>query len=128
MIADCPPSFSFFCCVIVALTLSHAHISAVEAKLMAAREAWESANAAKVSAEKVAKSAETKAKKAEKALADASQKRVLQEQAIAECLDKISILVGSKCRVIPFCHSFRFVLANICLLLLLVSLWCSREN
>jgi hypothetical protein len=43
--------------------LAHACISALEAELKAAREAWESANAAKVSAEKVAKSAETKAKK-----------------------------------------------------------------
>jgi predicted Holliday junction resolvase-like endonuclease len=116
------------CCVIVALTSAHARISALEAKLAATREAWESANAAKVSAEKVAKSAETKAKKAKKALADADQKRVQREQAIAEHLDKISILIGSKCRVIPFGYSFRFVLADICLLLLLVSLWCSREN
>jgi hypothetical protein len=128
MIADCLLSFSFFCCVIVALTSAHAHISAMEAELTAAREAWESANAAKVSAEKAAKLAETKAKKAEKALADADQKRVQLEHSIAERLDKISVLVGSKCRVITFGYSFRLVLADICLLLLLVSLWCSREN
>jgi hypothetical protein len=125
-IADC--SLSYFCCVIVALTSAHARISALEAELTAAREAWESANAAKVFAEKVAKSAETKAKKASKALADADQKQVQREQAIAERLDKISILVGSKYHVIPFGYSFRLVLADICLLLLLVSLWCSREN
>jgi hypothetical protein len=100
----------------------------LEAALTAAREAWESANATKVSAEKVAKSAETKAKKAEKALADADQKRVQREHAITERLDRISILVGSKYRVIPFGYSFRLVLADICLLLFLVSLWCSREN
>jgi hypothetical protein len=47
----------------------------LEAKLKASREVWESANAAKVSAEKAAKSAETKAKKVEKALIDADQKR-----------------------------------------------------
>jgi hypothetical protein len=41
-------------------------MSALEAELKAAREAWESANAAKVYAEKVAKSVETKAKKAKK--------------------------------------------------------------
>jgi hypothetical protein len=126
MIADCP--LSPFCCVIVALTSAHARISALEAKLKAAREAWGSANAAKVSAEKIAKSAETKAKKAEKALADADQKRVQREESIAERLDKISVLVGSKCHVIPFGYSFRLVFADICLLLLLVSLWCSREN
>jgi hypothetical protein len=50
-----------------------------------------------------AKSAETKAKKAEKALADANQKRVQREQAIAERLDKIFVHVGSKCRVVLFC-------------------------
>jgi hypothetical protein len=110
------------------LTSAHAHISALEAELKAAREAWESANAAKVSAEKVAKSAEIKAKKAKKALADADQKRIEREQSIAERLDKISILVGSKCCVIPFGYSLRLVFADICLLLLLVSLWCSREN
>jgi hypothetical protein len=49
---------------------------ALEAKLNASREAWDSANATKVAAEKTAKSAETKAKKAEKALADANQKQV----------------------------------------------------
>jgi hypothetical protein len=76
MIVDCPLSLSFFCCVIVALTSAHARISPLEAKLTAAREAWESANVAKVSAKKAAKSVETRAKKAEKALADADQKRV----------------------------------------------------
>jgi hypothetical protein len=84
------------------LTAANACIAALEADLNASREAWEGANAAKVAAEKAAKSAETKAKKAEKALADADQKRVLREQAIAERLDKISVLVGSKCLVIPF--------------------------
>jgi hypothetical protein len=76
MIVDCPLSLSFFCCVIVALTSAHARISALEVKLMTAREAWESANAANIFAEKATKLAETKAKKAEKALADADQKQV----------------------------------------------------
>jgi chromosome segregation ATPase len=83
--------------------MANARISALEAKLNASREAWEGANAAKVAAEKAAKSAETKAKKAEKALADADQKRVQREQAIAEHLDRISVLVGSKCHVVLFC-------------------------
>jgi hypothetical protein len=64
VIAGCP--LSPFCCVIVALTLAHARISALEAELKAAREAWESADSSKVSIEKVAKSVETKAKKLKK--------------------------------------------------------------
>jgi hypothetical protein len=85
------------------LTAANARIAALEAELNASREAWDIANAAKVAAKKTAKSAETKAKKAEKALADANQKWVQQEQAVAERLDKISVLVGSKCRVVLFC-------------------------
>jgi hypothetical protein len=83
--------------------VANAHIAALEAKLNASREAWECANATKVAAEKATKSAETKAKKAEKALADTDQKRVQREQAIAEHLDKILVLVGSKCHVVLFC-------------------------
>jgi hypothetical protein len=49
-------------------------------------------------------------KKAEKALFDADQKRVQQERAIAERLDKISVLIGSKCRVVLF-----WLLAQICI-------------
>jgi hypothetical protein len=75
---------------------------------------WEGANAAKVAAEKAAKSAEIKAKKAEKALADADQKRVQREQAIAKRLDKISVLVGSKCHVVPFCLFAHPSIADIC--------------
>jgi hypothetical protein len=58
------------------LATANARISVLEAKLNAAREAWEGANTTKVAAEKVAKSAETKAKKAEKTLSDADHKRV----------------------------------------------------
>jgi hypothetical protein len=90
--------------------VTNARISALEAKLNATREAWEGTNAAKVAAEKVAKSAETKAKKAENALSDADQKRVQRERAIAEQLDKISVLVGSKCCVCLF-----WLLAQICI-------------
>jgi hypothetical protein len=91
------------------LAAANAHISALEAELNASREAWEGANAMKVAAEKVAKSAETKAKKAEKALSDAGQKRVQREQTITERLDKISVLVGSKCCICLF-----LLLAQIC--------------
>jgi hypothetical protein len=44
-IVDC--SLSPFCYVIVALTSANARISALEAELKTAREAWESANAAR---------------------------------------------------------------------------------
>jgi predicted nucleic acid-binding Zn-ribbon protein len=83
------------------LVTAHARISALEGELKASREAWESANTAKVSAEKAAKSAENRAKRSEKALADANQKRAKREQSIAERLDKISVLVGSKYRTTP---------------------------
>jgi chromosome segregation ATPase len=95
--------FPFLFWIVDALTVANARIAALEAELNASREAWEGANAAKVAAEKATKSAETKAKKAEKALADADQKRVHREQAIAKRLDKISVLVGSKCRIALFC-------------------------
>jgi hypothetical protein len=45
----------FFLCIIVSLTMGRARISALEAELKASVEAWESANAAKVSADKAAK-------------------------------------------------------------------------
>jgi chromosome segregation ATPase len=93
----------FLFCIVDALTAANARIAALEAELNASREAWEGANAAKVAAEKATMSAETKAKKAEKALADANQKRVQREQAVAERLDKILVLVGSKCRIVLFC-------------------------
>jgi hypothetical protein len=85
-----------------ALVTAHARISALETEVKASINGWESGNAAKVSAEKATKSAETRAKKAEKALANADQKRAKQEQSIAEQLDKISISIGSKCRITPF--------------------------
>jgi chromosome segregation ATPase len=94
------PSLLF--CIIVVLTTTHARISALEAELRASVEAWESANAAKVSAEKAAKSAKIRANKYEKALADAQQKQAKREQSVAEQLDKISVFVGSKCRITPF--------------------------
>jgi hypothetical protein len=94
--------FLFLFCIIDALKAANARIVALEAKINASREAWDITNAAKVAAEKTAKSAETKAKKAEKALADADQRHFRREQTIAKCLDKISVLVGGKCRVVPF--------------------------
>jgi hypothetical protein len=83
------------------LVTAHACISALEAEPKASREAWESANVAKVSAEKSAKSEENKAKKAEKALSKSQRRQAEREQSIAEHLDKISVLVGSKYRIAP---------------------------
>jgi hypothetical protein len=86
--------------------MARARIFALEAKLRAFVEAWESANAAKVSAEKATKSAETRAKKDEKALAETQQKQAKWEQSVAERLDKISVSVGSKCRITLFFNTF----------------------
>jgi chromosome segregation ATPase len=95
------PFLSMFCTA-DALTAANARIASLEAELDAYRKAWDVATAAKVAAEKTAKSAETKAKKAEKALATADQKRAQRDLAVAECLDKISALLGGKHRVIYF--------------------------
>jgi hypothetical protein len=109
--------------------MAHARISTLEAELKSSVEAWESANAGKVSAEKAAKSVETNAKKAEKALADAHQKQDKREQSIVEQLDKISISVGSKCCITPFLDTYLGFHLLICVyLFLFVSLWYSREN
>jgi biopolymer transport protein ExbB/TolQ len=90
-----------FSLLAAALVMAHARISAPKAELKIAREAWDNANTAMVFAEKATKSAENKAKKAEKALAESQQKQAEREQSIAGHLDKISILVGSKCRITP---------------------------
>jgi hypothetical protein len=110
------------------LVTGHARISALKAELKASREAWESANAAKVSAEKATKSTETKAKKAEKALTNADQKRAKRELSIAERLDKIFVLVGSKCRTTPLEYLLKLSFVDLCLLILFVSLWYIRED
>jgi hypothetical protein len=98
-----------------ALVTSRARISALEAEVKASVEAWESANAAKVSAEKAAKLAETRAKKAKKVLAEIQQKQAKREQSVAECLDKISVSVGSKCCITPFWGALlRLSFADMC--------------
>jgi hypothetical protein len=104
----------YFWCVIVALTMARACISALEAELRASIEAWESANAAKVSAEKATKSTETRARKAEKASAESQQKQAKREQSVAERLDKISISVGSKRRLTLFQYFLRLSLVDMC--------------
>jgi hypothetical protein len=71
--------FLFLLWLVDALTAANAHIAALEAKLTTSREAWEGANAAKITSEKAIKSAETKAKKAEKALVTSDQKHVQRD-------------------------------------------------
>jgi F0F1-type ATP synthase assembly protein I len=109
-------------CVIVALTTARARISALEAKLKASLEAWESANATKVSAEKATKSAKTRAKKAKKALAGANQKQAKREQSVAERLDKISVLLAVSVVSLLFGYLLRLSFADMCLLILFASL------
>jgi hypothetical protein len=46
-------------------------------------------------------SQQKKAKKAKNALEESQQKQAEREQSIAGRLDKISILVGSKCHITP---------------------------
>jgi chromosome segregation ATPase len=99
--------FLFLLWLVDTLTMANSHIAALEAKLTASREAWEGANAAKVTAEKAVKSAETKAKKAEKALATTDQKHVQRDRTIAKHLDKISALVGGKHDIIIFAYFAR---------------------
>jgi hypothetical protein len=89
-----------------ALITACARISALEAEVKASVEDWETVNAAKVSAKKAAKSVETRAKKAEKSLAETQEKQAKREQSVAERLDKISISVGSKCRITPFLGTY----------------------
>jgi hypothetical protein len=97
--------------------MARARILALEAEVKASAQAWENANAAKVSAEKATKSAENRAKKAKKARADADQKRAKREESIAERLDKISVSVGSQCRIAPFGYLLRLSFADMCLLM-----------
>jgi hypothetical protein len=79
------------------LAAANAHISSLEAKLEASRKAWDAATAAKTTAEKSNNSALARAKKAEKALADANKERIQRDQAVTECLNKMSALAGGKC-------------------------------
>jgi hypothetical protein len=95
------PFLSLFCTA-DALTVANACIASLEAELDASRKAWDVATTAKVATEKTAKSAEAKAKKTKKALVTADQKRAQRDLAVAECLDKISALLGGKHRVILF--------------------------
>jgi hypothetical protein len=84
------------------LAAANACILSLEAELKASRKAWDAATTAKTTAEKSTKSALARAKKAEKALADANKERIQWEQAITECLNKMSALTGGKYHALPF--------------------------
>jgi Tfp pilus assembly protein PilN len=81
-------------CLANALATANARISSLEAELSVSQKAFDTATAAKVSAEKSNKLALAKAKKAEKALADANKEHLQREQAVAERLNAMSAAVG----------------------------------
>jgi hypothetical protein len=96
-------------CAADALLVANARISSLEAEHEASRKAFDAAAAAKATAEKSTKSALAKAKKAEKALADANQGRIQREQAVTECLNKISALAGGKYHAFPSSLTYPFL-------------------
>jgi hypothetical protein len=95
-------SFLSSSCTIDDLATANARISSLEAELEASRKAWDAAIAAKTTAEKSTKSALARAKKAEKALDDANKERIQRDQAVTECLNKMSALAGGKYHALPF--------------------------
>jgi hypothetical protein len=105
------------------LSATNARISSLEAKLEASRKAWDVAAAAKTTAEKSTKSALAKARKAEKALADTNQELIQREQAVTECLNKISALAGGKYHAFPFFVELPIlILADVCFFSVFISL------
>jgi ATPase subunit of ABC transporter with duplicated ATPase domains len=90
-------SFLSSSCVVDDLVAANARISSLEAELEASRKAWDAATA-----EKSTKSALARAKKAEKALADSNKERIQRDQAVTECLNKMSALAGGEYRALPF--------------------------
>jgi septal ring factor EnvC (AmiA/AmiB activator) len=88
------------------LAAANVRISSLEAELKASRKAWDAATATKTTTEKSTKSALARAKKAEKALADANKECIQRDQAVTECLNKISVLAGGKYHALPFFVEF----------------------
>jgi hypothetical protein len=121
--------FVFPSCAADALSAANARISSLEAELKASRKAWDVAAAAKTTAEKSTKSVMAKAKKAEKALADANQGRIQREQAVTECLNKISALVRGKYRAFPFFVGLPIlILTDVCSLIFCLCPLCCLEH
>jgi hypothetical protein len=105
-------------CAANALSVANARISSLEAELKASRKAWDAAAAAKTTAEKSTKSALARAKKAEQALAGANQERIQREQAVTECLNKITALTGGKYHAFPFFVDLPIlILTDVCFLI-----------
>jgi hypothetical protein len=116
-------SFLSSSCVTDDLSVANACISSLEAELEASRKAWDVAAAAKTTAEKSTKSALAKARKAEKALADTNQELIQREQAVTECLNKISALAGGKYHAFPFFVELPIlILADVCFFSVFISL------
>jgi hypothetical protein len=115
---DLLSSFLSPSCAAYALSAANARISSLEAEIEASRKAWDVAAAAKTTAEKLTKSTLARAKKAEKALADANQGRIQREQAVIECLNKISALAGGKYHTFPFFIGLPIlILTDVCFLI-----------
>jgi hypothetical protein len=111
-------------CAADVLAAANACISSLEAELEASRKAWDTATAAKTTAEKSTKSALARAKKAEKSLADANKERIQRDQAVTERLNKMSALAGGKYHALPFFVEFAkiLILADMCVFSVFVSL------
>jgi hypothetical protein len=93
---------SLFFCIIVTLTTARARILALEAELKAFVEAWESANAAKVSAEKFFPSQQKPGlRKLKKPWLMPSKSRPSGNSLWRSDLTR-SVSIGSKCRITPF--------------------------
>jgi hypothetical protein len=79
-----------------ALATANSRIASLEAELTALRKAFDAATAAKASAEKSSKSTLAKTKKLEKSLADLNKEQIQRDEAVAECLNKMSALARGK--------------------------------
>jgi hypothetical protein len=112
-------SFLSSACAADDLAAANARILSLEAELEASRKAFDAATAAKTTAEKSTKLALARAKKAEKALADANKECIQRDQAVTECLNKMSALAGGKYHALPFFVELRKFL---CLLMCAFSL------
>jgi hypothetical protein len=116
-------SFISSSCAADDLATANARISSLEVELEASRKAWDAATATKTTAEKFTKSALARVKKAEKTLADANKERIQREQAVTECLNKISALAGGKYHAFPFFVELPIlILAKVCFFSIFVSL------
>jgi hypothetical protein len=111
------------------LAAANACISSLEAELEASRKAWDTATAAKTTAEKSTKLALARAKKAEKALSDANKEHIQREQAVTERLNKMSALPGGEYHAFPlFVELPTLMLVDVCFFLCLCFLGCLEHT